>query len=100
VECLKYFLSNLFSLLESDVKTDLNETQRYLVDAINEGDQMNYDEWMVKVTTTGYTNKNGKFKKVSDKTVRNFLNDEKSKPFLEIITSKNGKRLIKRKIRA
>lgn len=100
VNCFRYFLTNMFSLLESDVKTDLNETQQYIVDTIKEGDQMGYNEWMVKVTSTGFRSKNGAFKKVSDKTVRNFLNDEKSKPFIEIVQLRNGNKLIKRKVRA
>ena len=98
IECYKYFLDNMFSLLQSEVKNDLNETQQFIVNGISEGDQMLVDEFIVKLTNSGYTNKNGDVKRVSKKTIQNFLRDDKSKPYLEIYQSKAGIKTIKRKV--
>ena len=90
----------MFSLLQSEVKNDLNETQQFIVNGISEGDQMLVDEFIVKLTNSGYTNKNGDVKRVSKKTIQNFLRDDKSKPYLEIYQSKAGIKTIKRKVGA
>ena len=98
INCYKYFLTNMFNLLDTPIITNLNETQQFIVDNLDEGDEMPLDEFYTKIQSKGYTNSKGDFKKVSKKTIQNFLNDDKSKPYFEIFQRSNKTKTIKRKL--
>ena len=98
IQCFKHYVKHMFALLEPNVKTELNETQQFIVNSLNEGDQMLLDEFITKIVNTGYTNQKGVFKKVSKKTIQTFLLDDKSTPYLQVIQSKGGVKTIKRKV--